>query len=545
MGPLRSGLTGLVCAVVLVLPGAPARGAAAPGASMLAAAIPATSAAAPDGIPDGEYARRAWEFAGRRWLAEHAGVTWDDGRREWRLEADWPAAPAEVGPRAYYIEYATRPAVELARVRRDAGLIDELARFHLTYLARFVTLGELRGRASLMVSARLLDGQGPDTARTLPWIERRWWSGLARECVLCNAQFFHPVARLIRLIAELPPAQRTASMQVFVRRYVPLVVREHLVRIVFETRPIGTGFDDARLIDGWRETAREGPRAARGSRSLRDVDLWLIAAAAEMVGAHAADPVAVPLDGDEPARLRELVRVGVAALATKRTVYRDVRDFAGRSVESASYFNGDADDHPDMAYAAHQGAAPPSARQRAPSRGASWDVSHFYRMPVLLRALLDNRAATGVPFPTEHDLALLINQYTYRVFNGLTERPLFVNFFDGSDGWYRVGYHGPGFGYPPSVHCDTRDERRPCLTAGGVFGWGLLAAYHPDLHLVHDAVIRLATSVDPDAVRFRERYYRFNDEAFAWTDPDGRPRYPMLLFVLLGDGADRRPARAR
>jgi hypothetical protein len=334
-------------------------------------------------------------------------------------------------------------------------------------------------------------------------------------------------------------------MQALVRGYTPLVVREHLVRIVFEARPIGTFFEDARLIDVWRETAREGSRASRNSRSLRDVDLWLIAAAAEMVGAHVADPVAVRFDGDDLTRLRDLVRVGVAALATKRTVYRDVRDFSGRTVESASYFNGDADDHPDMAYAAHQGETPPSPRQLARSRGASWDISHFYRMPVLMRALYVNRAATAVPFPTEHDLTLVINQYTYRVFNGLTERPLFVNFFDGSDGWYRLGYHGAGFGYPPSMYCDARDERRPCLTAGGVFGWGLLAAYHTDLRLVQDAVIRLATSGDPEVARFRERYYRFNDETFAWTDPDGRPRYPMLLFVLLGDGSDRQPLRTR
>lgn len=60
--------------------------------------------------------------------------------------------------------------------------------------------------------------------------------------------------------------------------------------------------------------------------------------------------------------------------------------------------------------------------------------------PRMLRALYDNRAATGIDFPQVADLEYIGNQYAYHVFEGDYKLAPFRSFFDGSDGWYRVGY---------------------------------------------------------------------------------------------------------
>jgi hypothetical protein len=494
-------------------------------------------------LPRPDYLQRAWEIAGRAWLQRYSGLKWNDKIGNWELDPQWPHAETGVGPQAYYLEYAARGAVNLALVAHDIRLMDELAGFYLAYLKRFTTLGALRGKQSPRTSTELLDNQGPDTARTLGWVEKTAdHKERVRECTLCNSQFFHPAARLIRAISTLSGSERTPVMKQFISAYVPLIIRDHLFRLVYEARWNYWGARDLpkELINIWRAIiGATAPPKLSYQHAMLDRDLWLIATAAEVLGANANDPELVPLSPDESARLREIVGVGVQLFRKKRTLYLDTRDFQGRVVRSASYFNGDFDDHADMAYAGYEGSGFPRPAEKRRPHGGSWDISHFYRVPVFLRSLWDNRKATGLSFPQANDIRLVINQYVYRVFQGDFDRPLFRNFFDGRDGWYRVGYHGPAFGYPPSRDCDMRDKNRPCLTVAGVFGWGLLSFMHEDLAKLQFALMSLAARSDPATVAFRDRYYTYNGESFAFSDTHGGVKYPFLLFAVLADVAER------
>jgi hypothetical protein len=496
-----------------------------------------------DSLPNPDYLRKAWEVAGRGWLQRYSGIKWNEGRKNWELDLQWPPGESRVGPLAYYLEHATRGAVNLALVDHDLKLMDELANFYLIYLKRFTTLGELRQKKSSLISTELLQNQGPDSTRTLPWVEQiSSVRTRARECTLCNSQFFHPPARLIRGISTLSEAERTPVMKQFVGSYVSIIVRDHLLRLAYETHWDYWGAKELprELIHIWKAIIRPVARPKLTyQHAMLDRDLWLIASAAEMLGANANDPTLVPLSPGEAGRLREIVQVGAELFQTKRTLYRDTRDFQGKVVESASYFNGEFDDHPEMAYARNGGRSFPAGAQKQPGQQTSWDISHFYRVPVFLRALYDNRKATNVGFPQAHDLELVINQYMYKVFHGDFNRPLFRNFFDGHDGWYRVGYHGPDFGYPPSKDCDNRKgSQRPCLTEGALFGWGLVAYFHGDLMRLQEALMRLALSTDPEIVQFRERYYEHNGQPFAFTDARGTVQYPFLLFAVLSGIAE-------
>lgn len=495
-----------------------------------------------ESLPSPEYLRKAWEVAGRSWFQRYSGIKWDDTVKRWEFDPQWPDGEARVGPMAYYLEYAARGAVNLALVGHDLELMDELAGFYLIYLKRFTTLGQLRQKKSLLISIELLENQGPDSTRTLAWLEKGTLRSRLRECLLCNTQFFHPAARLIRIISTLSVSERTSVMKQFVAAYWPLVVRDHLLRLLYEAHWNYWGAQDLpkKLINIWRAIiGATVPPKLSYQHGMHDWDVWLIATAAEMLGANANDPNLVPLSAEEVARLQEIVRVGVQLFQKKRTVYQDTHDFQGNLVQSASYFNGDFDDHPEMAFTGYNGKSFPSPTQKQPRRGSSWDISHFYRVPVFLRSLYDNGKATGLNFPQARDIELVINQYIYMVFQGDFSRPLFRNFFDGHDGWYRVGYHGPNFGYPPSTECDMRDAKRPCLTVAGIYGWGLIAFFHDELMKLQQALIKLALARDEGLISFRERYYLYNGESFAFTDGEYKIRYPFLLFAILSGVPER------
>jgi hypothetical protein len=268
---------------------------------------------------------------------------------------------------------------------------------------------------------------------------------------------------------------------------------------------------------------------------MTDRDLWLVAIAAEVLGASQADPALVPLSDRAP-KLRRLVASGVHFMEASRTLRPDTRDFEGRVVGSASYFRGDFVDHPDMAYAGYQGARFPVPGDRSRAPGASWDVSHAYRIPVLLRSLADTRGANGTTYPTDDDIRLTINEYVYRAFNRDLARPLFHNFLDGTDGWYRVNYSGRvGTGYPPSSYCDARTSTRPCLCRGALMGWGLLSGWSRDLRRTLGSVTALAMSSDSTTIAYRDRYYSRDGEPFALRDRNGRETYPFLLYGLLAE----------
>jgi hypothetical protein len=327
-------------------------------------------------------------------------------------------------------------------------------------------------------------------------------------------------------------------MRNFAALYAPLIVRDQLIRLLYEAQWDHYGAKELpkQQVQAWKAIAASSSRPKLSLQyAMQDTDLWLIATAAEILGANANDPKLVPLKPDDRAHLQEVVQAGANLFQKKRTLYPDTKNFRGEVVGSASYFNGDLDDHSDNAYSSYTGNSFPTPADKKAVRGASWDIQHSYRVPVFMRSLYDNKRATGLDFPTDPDVQLLTNQLMYKVFRGDLAHPLFNNYFDGSNGWYRVGYHGPAFGYPPAQGCDAHSSDRPCATVGAVFGWGLLAAFNPDLMELEHALATLAWREDPETKRFKDRYYWYNNQSDSFRDPQGRTQYPFLLFAVLAE----------
>jgi hypothetical protein len=356
---------------------------------------------------------------------------------------------------------------------------------------------------------------------------------------LYNVQWLYPAAKLVRLISLLPAEQRTPVMKSFATEYTKFIVTDQLNRYLVEQRlPAPGGGRPVARIELWKLAMRGLKGSAPWDTAVSDIDLWLLASAAEVLGAHANDATLVPIDASQAAMLHSALETGIRFFQSSRSEDPETKNFRGERVGSASYFNGDDTAHPDYDYSAVTSEKFPTPAEKRVRKNASWDISHVSRLPIFLRALYENRKATGSSFPQYHDLELVTNQYVYRVFNGDFSRPLFHNFFDGSDGWLRVGYVGPDFGYPPSSYCDMHNPNRPCMIPGAIMAWGLLAFANPDLGAVEHALVNLALNGDAESRRFRDRYYFYHDTPYEVLNAQGKQTYGIALYFVIADSAE-------
>lgn len=479
------------------------------------------------------YAREAWDHSGRSQIVALSGLVRDSSTGEWSVRPNWDGAQ-DAGAKAYYLEPVLRGALGLAEATGDTALLQDVARFYTSYQARFTTVGAILAAEARVGPAPAAKPQGDAKARTLAWLDRGAREIRPAECTLCNAQAFHPAARLVRLIALLPPQQVTPAMAEFVRAYVPFLISEHLIRLGYQTQ-WEARLPSARfmaLVPYW-EVSTSGP--AKGKYRMRDTDLWLMASAGELLEANRLRPSLVPLLGEE-VRLHRLVESGMKFLRSLATAHPAVLNTAGVRVGALDLFEGDFDNLPDAAYGGYVDSTAPSALVKRPARRASWDISHIQRVPTALRSLWDARKAIGSTAPDSQFLAQVVNQYLYVARRGDWRRPSFSNFFDGQDGWFRVGYAGRGdWGYAPSPYCDNRLQGRPCLGRWGIAGWGLLAFVNPDLLRLQGGILAVAASSPSDTVDdgFRRRVYAVSDDDFSLRSS----RVSPLLAEVIGEYA--------
>ena len=178
---------------------------------------------------------------------------------------------------------------------------------------------------------------------------------------------------------------------------------------------------------------------------------------------------------------------------------------------------GDWSDHPQNAWAGCISQTVPMAP--CPLETVSEDTGHSARWPLWL----DSFAAGSTQGTSAHHYvgrlkARLAWQLLNRVVDWDKGRPLMRNYLDGTNGWYRVGYYSPKFGYGPYA------------AAGAVYygSWFLLAAERPEVRQFSKALCQLMQSTEPEDVVFRTHYYGAhetfpkNDRGLGETDIGGQ-----------------------
>jgi hypothetical protein len=474
--------------------------------------------------------RRTWQESVRKMVGNGASrVGWDAARQDW-VQLDTQIL---IGSHLYYVEHWMRPSLNAARACHDLQTLDEIAKYYPVVLHYSEPLGTLLNRPNVFWSTSQRMVAADRSALTFPADA----DGKVVDGELYNSQWLHPAAESLRLISLLPPERRTPAMQNFARQYTRFIVVDQLDRYLVQQRiPLPGGGEGGR-IELWKRDLA-GPRGRE--TTFTDVDLWLMASVAEVLGANANDPTLAPLTAAQAEMLHRAIETGSRFIESRRNDYPDTRNFRGEKVGSVAYGIGDWADDSDLEYSNVTTEAFPTPGQNVRKADVGWDISHSYRFPVFMRALYENRKATGADWPSYHEVQLLTNQYAYRVFNGDFSRPLFHTHIDGSDGWFRVGFHGGNFGYPPSRYCDQHNRNRPCMTTAAIMGWGRIAFANPDLTEIEHALLKLALDPTPQAREFCDRYY-FDDTPFEVLGPPGKQVYAVPLYSVIGDNAERIP----
>ncbi len=390
-----------------------------------------------------------------------------------------------------------------------------------------------------------LDGykEFPFPEPRLMWVKSREVSNpqavIAVEDFLENSQFLYLISRSIHQFLTLEPQWRTRNMEAVIDQYAEVVLTHTYKRWIVDDTPqfqvrgwgCGNGLYTHRAFLE-KKLARAFDSSPSYCNQLGDDDMWVVTGLVEMLAAHALAPERVRIDPALKAEFESYLQLAMRLIRSRFTE-TELTDFNGRPVQGYNFDAGVWKDHEDHLYAGYTGKKFPRKKHAAPVDGVSWDLAHMSRIVYVLNTLMNNKSITGSAFPDRQDMRKMANQLAYRIFSGTLELPLFNNYWDGSNGWYRVGYAGnKGFAYGP--HGLTYEVIR-----GGYCRW---KHHNPDLGSICDSLWKVLS--DPDGEQRRHRKNRielceYQDFIPARCD-DFNPytSYGLFNFIAAYDGAD-------
>ncbi|MCP5053767.1 MAG: BACON domain-containing protein [bacterium] len=443
----------------------------------------------------------------------------------------------------YNLQLITNLLFDYACRRGDIEIMEELAKLYL------IPLNHLQERDDYWFYTGET-GNGHKGYELLPletssrmWVKEITKGGgtISLETTLHSSQFLYLMAHALHCFVSLPESDRRPNIRLFIEKY-PGVLLEHYNRWIFDSNG-STGASDSLgvfQVMGWgcfngrfnhrqfleHKWKRQLGNAKSYCSGVRDEDMWIFCGAVELLAAGKKSTDLFVMEPDREAEYKEYF--GIACdLIESRLEETFLENFDGVPVRGLNVDPGAWKDHRDLRHAGYEehdenvfpGETPDSRTSVIHTHSPvpetiSWDISHARRFVQVFETLYRNRSITGKPFPGRDVLTKLSNQMAYSVFNRDFERPLFSNYFDGSNGWYRVNYaNRPGFGYAPS---DYSVE----WIAGGFASW---QCYQPDLKRVNDAIWDMINSNDSEIRQFRTDRY---EHSFYWEGK--RKKRPCL-----------------
>lgn len=283
-----------------------------------------------------------------------------------------------------------------------------------------------------------------------------------------------------------------------------------------------------------------------------DKDIWQIAIYADLAGIlvfRAELRETLNLNKEKIGALGEHLTLLLKLFKLRTTLTNEINT-EGKSVIVADLDRGFWRLYADNQYASYNGLAPPvsckvrpgdpnqkklnknvDASSLQPSETLGWDISHARRLVHFFNAIERNRSALMTVFglsskdlPSQETIASFARQLTLNVWDQNKDYPLFTNYFNGVNGWYRVAYdNGTGRcteGYKPYGLSNS-------FPSGGYASW---AAWNSDIDILSRRLYMLTKSnVDNDKFFIKKYYSEFSDN----VKSDVRQRYQMMFWPTL------------
>jgi hypothetical protein len=365
--------------------------------------------------------------------------------------------------------------------------------------------------------------------------------GRMLEIVLDSSQFLYLVAHAIHCFVSLPKHSFKNSMKTFVRKCTPVVL-DHYNRWIFassnstdisnsigifQVRALGCGhgrYNHREHLENKLQRAYVKGDSPPHCNAVQDVDMWILCGAIELLAAQKKKRDLFSLDAELEEKYLEYFDVG-CRLIESRLEPKGIKNFEGKTVQGINFDPGAWQKHKDYVHAGFTDKNLSNfTKESFPVPAAiSWDISHARRFVQVFETLYHNRSITRQVFPTKDVLQGLANQASFTVFKKDLKKPLFTNYFDGSNGWYRVkGNKGIG-----------PDQNSAEWIAGGFALWQL---YQPALKRVVDAIWEMiestTDSTTPAIDTFKDKNYKPVFLDFGRKKP-GVPHKPKSSPYLL------------
>ena len=283
------------------------------------------------------------------------------------------------------------------------------------------------------------------------------WIALApngQEIELYSAIFLADAMDVASALAATPDKQRSVAASDFVRRAARIAGDVYL-RWSFGPPPMwqvvgwGCGAGGLNFTDfiQQRKDGSLGNGLRPWCRAPWSYDLLIATGIANLLIAHTQDPAVVQLSDVDARRLRRILGA-LAGYFRTRFVPGKASDADGKLVPTVDFDPGIWTNFEDFTRAGNKSPDFP-AGPAAPKPGVGWDVSHGWRIVWMLDLFSAHAAELGLAGDWRSLRAAFINQFRLKVLTG-DAVPLLRNYFDGSNGWYRVDYSGrKGDGTPP------------------------------------------------------------------------------------------------
>lgn len=413
----------------------------------------------------------------------------------------------------YNIQGETNNLLKYAGYCKKYALLDELSGLYL------------RSLNTLKTTDQYVYEYFPQNKRlsvhTLDKKYRMWVNDakpVGQEVILDSSQYLYLLSDVVSIIVDIEKDKRTPMMREALNKFIPLLV-EHYQRWIFnkpgpfQVRGWGCRYNGEYVPSGMNHydfvNKKMYYRLGNGTspaycNSVRDLDMWIIAGVTNVLAVYKKEKNLVPITPEEYSRLLNYVQIG-AKLIESRFSYSRLRSFENNQVIGALFQPGTGEEHPDRAFVGYNGQEFPQTtplnKIKYRKKGVGWDLSHGRRFVHVFETLFKNKDILGLNFPTKDHMVKMANQLNYATFNRDFKKPLFTNFMDGTNGWYRVDFSGrKGFGYGPS------DMSISVLTGG----FGFWSKYNNETQKVFGSIINMLKSKDPEIRKHVINHYETN-----------------------------------
>ncbi|MHC4443316.1 MAG: hypothetical protein ACYTA5_12020 [Planctomycetota bacterium] len=331
-----------------------------------------------------------------------------------------------------------------------------------------------------------------------------------REDLKNSAQFIYLMVKAINLFLDVPAAQRTANMNNLITSYATIVHIHHYKRWVIEdhhvyqTRNWGCNgcancwetynFTDFLVAMGNEELGDEHSYCNVLSRNRY---IWTIGGVVELLAAHQKDSTLVPIGPTDKQHYLDFIDIATDLLQNRVTP-TSLTDFDGNPVTGLNIDSGRWREHHEFKFAGYEELTFPTPADESQVADISKEFGHARSLIHMFDALYRYRHVTGQTWPDFSVLEQVANQVAYKCFNKDLAYPKFRNYWNGSNGWFRVTFYpddSPDDGYPP-YQCG-----RWALTGG----YALMAVFNSNLDIIANRLWEVVT--DSDQTHAQEYFY--------------------------------------